>query len=361
MSCEVICCEVPELLHAIVEDYDGKFLCQLFSFLSDEKMLNNYLAGYFEKILEMLFRQMTVSMMQYFNSHGMSLLQSFLKHIDNYSIMLVVQRLLLPHIPFSNSPEMECVSVEEIKELYECNWSYNKESFTMLFDAMLASENPDVPLHIADLLITVLQLSPPETLVIKFLSEPTSIERLLNSVVSDCTDSEHVDGIFSSSAGVCLASISVLESLISRLLESNVPFDASTDFEAVGSHDPQSDDFIHNIGLQIVPFIPQINSILCIYASHKTPCGTVVTQGKKGIHRLGHRGLQLVKLIESVVRLGVSELDISISSSGLLKTCLDLFFCFENNSLLHLSVQRILITIIEGDATRRYVRKFSLF
>ena len=78
MSCEVICCEIPKILQAIVEDYDEKFLAKLFSFLSREEKLDNYLAGYFEKILEMLFRRMTVTMMRYFNTRGLELLRLFL-------------------------------------------------------------------------------------------------------------------------------------------------------------------------------------------------------------------------------------------------------------------------------------------
>jgi serine/threonine-protein phosphatase 6 regulatory subunit 3 len=121
MACEVFCCEVPEILKLLVEDFDGIYLDKLFSFLSINAKLDCYLAGYFEKILEMLFRRMTIPMMRYFNNSGTELLTTFLNHIDNYSIMQIVQRLMLPHIPFSNSAELENIPYDEIKEFYQVN------------------------------------------------------------------------------------------------------------------------------------------------------------------------------------------------------------------------------------------------
>ena len=60
MSCEVICCEVPDILNRIVLEKDGIYLNRLLSFLdTDSPALDYYLAGYFEKILEMLFRRIT--------------------------------------------------------------------------------------------------------------------------------------------------------------------------------------------------------------------------------------------------------------------------------------------------------------
>lgn len=132
MSCEVLCCEVPELLKMLVEEED--YLDKLFSFLSSDTILDHYLSGYFEKILEMLFRRMTVPMMKYLNVGGTDLLTKFLDHIDSYSIMQILQRLLLPHIAFSNSTELENIPYEEIKEFYQCNWTYLVETFKLLFD-----------------------------------------------------------------------------------------------------------------------------------------------------------------------------------------------------------------------------------
>lgn len=373
MSCEVICCESPEILNSLVEKGDGKFLNKLFTFLSGEKRLDYYLAGYFEKILEMLFRRMTVPMMKYFNDAGTSLLVKFLNHMDNYSIMQIVQRLMLPHIPFSNLNDNDSDLSDEERLLRQCNWSYSVEACQLLLDRMLEYRDADVPLHISDLLITVLQLSPPETLVISFLCEPACAKRLVRAVVGvrsapdtaasggdDERDLDQADialpgESYTSSASVSLAAISVLESLNSRLFEASLPFDQSMSQTMESNNQDHLfvvREQIDTICNELLPYIPQLQEILQRYLTNN-PCKTFLNQSKCQTNRLGHRGLQLVKLVESIVRMSNAAVDDAFCQTGLFKTCIGLFFRFENNSFLHLSVQRIVITILESDNTRR--------
>lgn len=357
MSCEVVCCEVPEILNSLVEQHEGKYLRSLFSLLENEARLDNYLSGYFEKILEMLFRRMTVPMMSFLNDAGPPLLLRFLRHIDNYSIMQIVQRLMLPHIPFSSqqSDSLETVPYDEIKEHYQCNWSYINESCVLLLDRLFDDSNVDVPLHVSDLLITVLQLSPPETLVIKRLCDVESIERLLQSCVAADADTVSVASPFTASASKSLASISVLESLVSRLFESSLPFEQQNGSgrEADNEHFSSVKASIDVICEQFVSYVPRMTAILRGYMADPPACESTTDQCRCSVPRLGHRGLQLVKLIESVVRLSSASVDRCMCEEGLFSTCLQLFYHFRANSLLHLSVQRIFITVIESDASRR--------
>ena len=356
MSCEVICCEIPEILAILVEYSEGKYLKKLFSFLTErsDQKLDYYLAGYFEKILEMLFRRMTIPMMKFFNDGGCPLLSKFLAHMDNYSIMQIVQRLMLPHIPFSNMNEGDSFELDENKELYQCNWSYQAETCQLLFDQMFLQGDADVPLHISDLLITVLQLSPPETFVIQFLCERRCIQKLLESAVSSNSDMPTAGEMFSSEASISLAAISVLESLNSRLFESSMPFDQNMSSDT----DTQQDQLVHvkekiqSICHQLVPFLPQVNDSLRSFIV-SNPCLPFLGQSKAKAERLGHRGLQMVKLIESIVRLCNEEVDAALVESGIFVTCIELVFKFANNSLLHLSVQRIIISILESEESRR--------
>jgi hypothetical protein len=368
MSCEVICCEVPEILDNFVEKFGGRYLDKLFSFLNPPNELNYYLAGYFEKILEMLFRRMTVPMMQYFNEAGTSLLTKFLNHMDNYSIMQIVQRLMLPHIPFSLLADTEPELSDEEKLLRQCNWSFSTDACQLLLDRMLEQHDAEVPLHISDLLITVLQLSPPETLVVSFLCEPACCKRLIAAAVA----APHMEGegqdpgdialpgdAYSTAISISLAAISVLESLNSRLFESSLPYDLNASQQQDGAELVAQEQQLEVVHLQIecicnelIPYIPRLHAVLERYLV-ASPCKSLMQQGKQTSPRLGHRGLQLVKLVESIVRLGSSEVDDCFRNTGLFKTCLKLFYQFENNSFLHLAVQRIVITVLESDFSRR--------
>lgn len=367
MSCEVICCEIPEILTQLAEHGDGKHLERIFALLACDTALDNYLSGYFEKILEMLFRCMTVPLMQHINKAGPPLMLSFLKHMDNYSVMQIVQRLMLPHIPFSNQGDTD-PTAQTTAELHQCYWSYNRDCCYLLLESLFDSGNADVPLHISDLLITVLQLSPPETLIIKCLCETDFVTRMLRCCVTQDGDTSSAADAMSSAASVSLACMAVLESLVSRLFESALPpFDPALLQE--GGHDggacsaaERDLDCEHLVAVKaniddicqlFAQFLPSINGVLRRYIENN-PSAPLASQKKVCVPRLGQRGLQLIKLVEAVVRLASPHVDAAMCEEGLFQTCLDLFFHFRNHSLLHLSVQRIIITVIESDRSRRY-------
>ena len=59
MSCEVICCEVNDIIFSIVNPTDTSLLDLLFSILDTEEELNAYSAGYFEKVFFLSFFKKT--------------------------------------------------------------------------------------------------------------------------------------------------------------------------------------------------------------------------------------------------------------------------------------------------------------
>lgn len=307
-----------------------------------------------------------VAMMQHFNSIGISLLSKFLVHIENYSIMQIVQRLMLPHIPFTANTEIENLTFEE-KELHQCNWSFYSDHCRLLIETMLISDpppHPDVALHLSDLLITVLQLSPPETLIIKLLCEETCIQRLMDHACSLGGDVSEVGDYFSPEASLSLACISVLESLISRLFENSIPFQKISESgveipQSMSEIDPSemeristAKERLDRICRLVAPYLKLVDANLRNFLD-SNPCRPLRNQGRTSSQRIGHRGLQLVKLVESVMRIGNPAVDEQACSSGLVHTCLRLFCTFETNSLLHFSIHRMIISIIDSEASRR--------
>ena len=364
MSCELLCCEIPDILHILVEDNDGKYLSKLFQIIESSTPLDHYLAGYFEKILEMLFRRMTIPVMTYLNKGGMQLMAMFLKHIYNYSIMQIVQRLLLPHIPFSiGIVDLDSIAAED-RQNCQCNWSFMEESCDLLCTHMLQQENPDVPSHVSDLLITVIQLSPPYAKFICHLCEPQCLNKLFTAAFADCAEATELSlEPPNSVSSLSLAAISVLESMVSRLSEAMNPFDT------LGNEMPpeqlqlamdQLRKNTENVCAAILPCIAQAAKQLQNHVATQ-PCGEIPCQAGRPVKRLGHRALQIVKLVESILRLNNAEVDDRLCSQGVIKACIDLMFMFELNSLLHLAVQRIVLMLIEAGATRRQVQQLSCF
>lgn len=356
MSCELICLEVNELLHVLVHANDSKHLVHFMTFLDSTTALDHHLAGYFEKILEMLFRRETERIIAYINDGGSELFLRFLSHIGNYSIMQIVQRLMLPHIPFSVLAEADSLTAEERSSL-QCKWSFSSEYCNMLCAKMMQEGQSDVPSHISDLFITVIQLSPPDALVISNMCEEECLDRLIVAIFSGIGNSSVPSMESCSSApSISLAAISVLESLISRLSESLGPSDES-------QNATQEEDYYRVVSItkrcieKSCSCFKRHCSDLCEHLKFyldPSSCDSHLSQSKVDFPRLGHRGLQLIKLIESIVRLGESEMENELCAAGIIAVTLDLMFHFRLNSLLHLSVQRIVLMIVERADLRRW-------
>ena len=95
MTCEVICCENDHVLDALISMKDGMMLARIFSLLDTEGELDDRLSGYFEKVVFALLRRKCQQLMAFLNGGGLPLFRKFVRHLNNYSIMQVVERLFL--------------------------------------------------------------------------------------------------------------------------------------------------------------------------------------------------------------------------------------------------------------------------
>ncbi len=356
MSCEVFCCEISNILQVLIEHEDGRFLTEFFSFLDVDGILDSYLAGYFEKVLEMLLRYNTGPIVKFLNDGGIPMFSQFLKHVDNYSVMQLVQRIMLPHIPFSISADAEMI-VPGVKDDNQCRWAFFEEICELLCIQMIESTNTDIPSHISDLFITVLQLSPPEAPILSHICTKSCLNRILVAAFFDDADMPSLSEEPTPRACVSLAALSVVESVLSRLCEAAGLFTEGAADEADMEAIKRVKDSTENLCVGVQDYFETIAKQLEKYAIVK-PCGDVVVQSKQSISRLGHRGLQLVKLVESLVRLGHTDIDRKLCDSKVLSKALELIFVYESNSMLHLSIQRIILMVIESDASRVALQEY---
>lgn len=211
---------------------------------------------------------------------------------------------------------------------------------------------------LVQLLITVVQLSAPDAPFLGHLCEEKNLAQLLEAAFMDVPEES------SSAADVALASISVLESLISRLCETTNPFEAmqvAMQHPDDAPHEKSASQLaaIQSVSTLLVQHVPKLCNQLQRYVEND-PLGSITLQTKESTPRLGQKGLQLVKLVEATIRLGVPELDSALCKTGALRACLDLFFKYQLNSLLHLSVQRIVLMVLEGGQARRQTQRHLL-
>ena len=352
MSCEIFCCEIEEILTMLVDENSGELLDKLLSILDGEDSLDNYLAGYFEKIVEMLLRTNTGQTIEHLNKGGINLFKKFVKHVNNYSVMQIIQRLMLPHFSI-NQNEHDKIDSEEICTP-QCNWSFSSVTCEILCSTLVENDDDENRAsHISDLLITVLQLSPPESLFIANLCSSICLE-ILFPVALDVNSSEgsNLNPI------VIISALSVLESLTARLCESLNTHEYSSNlemhFEEEGKDATKQN--LDNLRESLKTFIPYIAAELS-KQNQEIPTYTFTAQDQCSYKKLGIKSLQLVKFVESIVRLSDPCLDEIICSGDILQICVKMLFEFELNSLLHLAVQRIICMIIEGSSQRKSIQK----
>jgi len=360
MCCEIICCELPEMCLKLTDFSKTKYLDDVFSILSSNDRLDNYLTGYFEKILEMMLRSFTTSTLDYINMGGLNLFKRFVNHVNNYSIMQIIQRLLLPHIPFS-PPQPDNLKIES-DEFYlpKCNWSHLSMTCEILCNELITNKNKkNVSIHVADLLITVLQLSPLDSIFISSLCSSGCLNILIHAALESYTEEgNYLDGFDNASA----SAISVLESLTARLSENINSIEFYETYEINSSHSKESvGNNLFNLKSVLKNNLPSIIKLISYNIGRNSKNSSLFkAQDSLFYLKLGFRQLQLIKFIESIVRLGDKDIDEILAKNKAIIIIIDEFFKCKLNSLLHLSVQRTICLILEGGSARR-LHIFNIF
>ena len=293
MACEVICCEIKTIIDLIVdgivpENYDANgdakqtgekdkvsngneeqndgqrprlILDLLFSMLYDAGPgeIDDYRAGYFDKILSILFRKRPQALSQYINEGGGKgktvLMSTMFKHLYSHSIMQIIQRLLLPQPSYLSEYDGEGeVGAENGQDgnreddqqqgqyddpqqvlggepdsdmdglgSFRCDWTECPESLDMLLDSLIGNTSPseiedDEELQLSlyqnasEVLITIIQNSPLTSPVLHALTSDPVLERLI------LASTRLEDGSkFSNHDSRLTCAMNVLESLILQL------------------------------------------------------------------------------------------------------------------------------------------------
>ena len=159
-----------------------------------------------------------------------------------------------------------------------------------------------------------------------------------------------IEAMSSSSLAVLKTIVAVLaDPLPMELLTSNA--DEYNRLNAIAK------DCTENIHTCLIPLFRDMGNILTTFMTSKSDSGNsdLLLQSKSLFPRLGDRGLQLVQLVECLVRLNYENVDRELCESGVLSTIVDMMFYYHHNSILHLSVQKLLLNIIQSGDYKRYV------
>jgi hypothetical protein len=436
MACEVICCEINGIVDTIVDGFVSTsepvetevstpeaeqvgaevtlkqrpktILDLLFSMLYDAGPgeVDDYRAGYFDKLLSVLFRKRPQAMSQYVNEGGgrgnVTLMKAMFKHLYSHSIMQIVQRLLLPQPPLPLRDEDDD---EEGEQLYadamegadldgmgafRCNWSESSVALELLLDCLIGSTSLQTELegdeerylslcqNASEVLITIIQNSPLTSPTLNTLTTDPIMEKLIiaGSAIADGQE-------FSPHDSKLTCTMNVLESLILQLGGYGsvgtvmMPEDEEgeegdegqqegvevQDGEEAALSRPLRQQEVYATSDTLIKHLSVMLSNLCKLLLHPSADKWVsLMQFSKTEPQklLGSSRLRIVRLLESLVLLGDPSVDALLCESNCLEICLDLFWKFQWCSMLHQSVANLLVHVFEGANARSELQSYFM-
>ncbi|KAI2508496.1 hypothetical protein MHU86_5895 [Fragilaria crotonensis] len=392
MACEVICSEINAIVDTVVDGHTSAIESQeentdfslpsapasspptildlLFSILynTEHGGMDDYRAGYFDKILSVLCRKRPAAMSTYINEGGgkgrFVLMQAMLKHLYSQSILQVVQRLMMPRlnsIPSNNEGDESSAKINDDDEdddedaaslrLFRSRWPESSEGIDLLMASLLKAggNEQDYELNLAEsqnaseVLITMIQNSPLISPVLLRLTQ----EPMLPQIMEAASTGDH----FSPHDNSLTCAMNVLESLILQLGGYG-----SVNTDDNGGQIPAANA---DVLIQHLPTLLQRLKGLLRHESTKEWVSPMqFSPDPQPI--LGTSRLRIIRLVESLVLLGNVHVDELLCESEILQVCLDLFWEFEWNSMLHQSVANLLVHIFEGQNSRAILQKYFL-
>lgn len=428
MACEIICCEIDAIIDVLVdgkvtkkesqliekaltggegsdsshidlnsegESSDVRILDMLFSLLYDTKAgeLDDYRAGYFDKILTVLFRKRPEDLVKFINEGGASgthaLMEAVFSHLYSHSIMQIAQRLMLPKRPTPPQPPPEENGAEIIAEEQQleddlavyCNWSQSNDALVMLLDTLIDPKEPsasmkkeernefklDTSLNASEVLITVIQNSMLSSETMLSLTKPETIKRLvLAATTLRLEDGE--ESFFSPHESLLTSAMNVLESLILQLGGYGAVGTMFLLPEEEGGHLMEGEipeDHQHLIAnlesvIEHLPLLLNEMSNLLRHPSTKKWTSFMQFSRSEPQQLLGNSRLRIVRVLESLVLLGDPNVDAMLVQSDCLEICLNLFWDFQWCSMLHQSVANLLVHVFEGHNARFAMQEYFL-
>ncbi|TYZ58483.1 hypothetical protein PybrP1_004188 [[Pythium] brassicae (nom. inval.)] len=372
MACEVLCCDIMSITETLATASEGKIVETMFEFLYQPEPLDSRLAGYFEKIMSMLMVRKPQEMTALMNKHSERLLQGFVAHADAFSVAELLKRLLQPYhsdymdemdfpgmavgFPPSNAwygggHDDDDISVGTPTSALHKSLAWQHEP--LVVDLLLANLAPgtaadasdaspvgsvvdsDVHKHSAEILVDIIHCgtraqqndpasptssnSPVSFALLEYLETPEVVEKIVALAVPTAC--------FSASS--MTSALSVLSALLSR--HTNARYSSSDEMPAAVT--------------STVARIPQICATL---RGEDHEAGTLRNQRRQETQRLGLRRLKLVGLLVLLMQSKYHKVDAALLQENAIDTCLDLFFTFESNNMLHADVESMVVGILEN-------------
>jgi hypothetical protein len=276
-------------------------------------------------------------------------------------------------------------------ETYDRQLEKNEQSHLSANDsALLCSQ------HASEILIAIIQNSPLDSPFMISLSSGPSLQKIIDLIMPTSSSLGVKEPEFVAHESIMTCAITVLECLVLQLGGYGAVAASSSGADVVGNDNGKMVSSDNKTGPRMTDYDLELHSLPSPGSTHpSTPVSTPdianastlllhvnallsrlsgllthpttqtwveLAQYSNGRPRtmLGASRLCIVRLVESLVLLGNSAVDIALQSSDCLEKCLDLFWQFEWCSMLHQSAANILVHVFEGGVSRMGLQEYFL-
>lgn len=317
---ELLSCEAPPVIDNFFTQTE--LLHRLYKFL-DQEELNYTLSGYFSKFSIVLINRNPAEMLKFLFDSGYSL--SLLKHVYNRSISELVLKVLY---------------VSENSELF---LTERLRLFTSLLDKILSPDNAEASFNCVNILCEILNRGLENrivTLIAKYLMQRSVLDRFFEKIFLEQDYSRDSSLLFLKN----LLSNCSLSEFVKLKPGEEKPAEVSEEEDSNVCMGQEEIDQQEALTTCILQNLGKIQTAL------KQPCSDAIpsTFGEK-IEVLTRYKLDLIELLNSVVRMNSREVLMQIAGFNVIEIVVDLFFTYKWNSLLHNLFENLVLNILNSD------------
>jgi len=352
LASEILNCQIPIILDTML----SQFLPALFDFIFQSPPLNAVLTNYWRSCIVGLVRRNSNVVLAYIKSRA-HLLSHLVCHIRDQSMMELV-------IALGWDP-----AIEELCELDEvADWMFEEQLVPKLISALSPERSPDEHSAASYTLVDIVAKTSRSTNLVLFhdLASATQIGALM----------EHM---FAGNRSALLESLSVLLALLHHYpnvsaekqheveVDDNDTLpaeDADADAEETEAEKEEKESDLKEEKVAEVDNVPAVVMAVCARLSdfkallETPPARTLALPFATLSPPLGPVRHKVVDMIVALMRTPSKAVSEQLRSLGLIEICIDLFFAYPWNNLLHGSVEHIIQMVVSGECT---ILKTALF
>jgi len=309
LACEILASEVWAICDAMYQDHS--LLNVLYGYFEKDPPLNPLLSSYSSRVAGILLQKKVAETIEYMKERR-DIIGQFLKHLGNASVM----DLLLKVIQCEDSNDG--VGVLE--------WLCTTDLISALVAKFEPHNSAEVHENAAQALVDIILVSmnSSSSPLIAQIESQVVLEKLFSFILTDELSSGLLHGL------------TVVIELLRRHV--NEQHDNSTKVEELPS-----------LFKLIVAHLPKLHSYLSLKTRTNNRLTVVMPLPSGEFEPLGFYRLKVIEFFAILIVTNYGSIDAEIMKTGVLSTCLSLFFQYPWNNFLHSTVEQVIQTILDGE------------